>query len=196
MTGVNAAQGTAGREALYDTFAANATIMGAEVYRVAGPREARDLITRLIRGVQAARVAVAPAPLLAELDVVGAVGAAGAGLTTGSAREQAESADLGITACERVIAETGTLVQEATALDRRLVGMLPPVHLAVVPATGLTKSWRELLAELAGGDLPGYLAFISGPSRTADIERVLTIGVHGPGRLLVVVVDQEGGEGR
>ena len=187
--------GTPGRdtEALYGAFVDNSRALGAEVYRAGDPAAARELIERLVRETGAREVAVASAPLLDALEAEKAVTAAGAVVATGSVRERAVRAGLGITAFELAIAATGTLVQDATALDRRLVSMLPPVHLAVVPLSGLRADLREVMAELAERQMPGYLALVSGPSRTADIERVLTIGVHGPGRLMVVFVDGEGG---
>jgi L-lactate dehydrogenase complex protein LldG len=181
-------------EALYGTFVQSSRALGTEVYRT--NEAAGQLIARLIRDTGAEKVALAPAPLLTILEVEKAVAAAGAVLTTGGVRERAARAGLGITAFDLAIAETGTLVQDATALEPRLVSMLVPTHLAVVPLDGLRATWREAMAALAAGEIAGYLAFVSGPSRTADIERVLTIGVHGPGRLMVVFVDQGGGNSR
>jgi len=179
---------------MFETFVNRARALGTEVYRAGSPVAAGQLIEKLIREVGAKKVALAPAPLLDALAVEKAVAAAGAALlTSGGVRRRAEEADLGITAFDLAVAETGTLVQDATALDRRLISMLPPVHLAVVSTDGLVDTLRHAVNRLAAGGVPGYLAFVSGPSRTADIERVLTIGVHGPGRVMVVFVDREGG---
>ncbi|OAT81657.1 lactate utilization protein B/C [Desulfotomaculum copahuensis] len=182
--------------AMYESFVTKARALGTEVYRVDDPAAAKQLIEKLIREAGAKKVALVPAPLLDALDMEKVVSAARAELlTAGSVRKRADEADLGITTFDLAIAETGTLVQDATALDRRLVSMLPPVHLAVMPLDGLTATFRQAIANLAAGEIPGYLAFVSGPSRTADIERVLTIGVHGPGRLIVVFIDEQEGRG-
>lgn len=99
---------------------------------------------------------------------------------------------VGISQLDLAIADTGTLCQDATDVNMRLVSTLPGVHIALVPTDGLVTNLAEAL-EKYQGMVPGYLAFITGPSRTADIERVLTIGVHGPERLIVLFVDQVGG---
>lgn len=179
---------------IYEAFVNSARVLGTEVYRAGSPAAGGQLIARLIQEAGAQKVALAPAPLLDALAAEKAVAASGAALlTAGGVRRRAEEADLGITAFDLAVAETGTLVQDATDLDRRLISMLPPVHLAVVPTDGLVDTLRHAVERLAAGGVPGYLAFVSGPSRTADIERVLTIGVHGPGRVMVVFVDREGG---
>ncbi|HHW42208.1 lactate utilization protein [Desulfofundulus thermobenzoicus] len=183
-------------EALYALFLTRARALGAEVHRVQNPADAGKLIQDLLHRENVRRVAVAGTPIVKSLDIHALVGAAGAEVTAGNAREQAEPADLGISFFEMAIAETGTLVQDATDINRRLVSMLPPVHVALAPTTGLVGTLREAIDYLAArGEIPGYLAFVSGPSRTADIERVLTIGVHGPGKVYVIFMD-EGGESR
>jgi len=103
-------------------------------------------------------------------------------------REQAAQAAFGVSQMDWALADTGTLVQDATAVAQRLVSTLPPVHIALVPTAGLLPDLPALLSRVDPRQ-SGYLAFITGPSRTADIERVLTIGVHGPKRLIALFVD-------
>ncbi len=79
-----------------------------------------------------------------------------------------------------------------TPVDKRLVSTLPPLHIALVAP----QACCPILPRCSRAIDPrtvGYLSFITGPSRTADIERVLTIGVHGPERLIIVCVDELGG---
>ena len=89
------------------------------------------------------------------------------------------------------LADTGTLVQDATAVDQRLVSTLPTIHVALIATDGLRPDMPTWLAD-ADPNRMGYLSMITGPSRTADIERVLTIGVHGPVRLIIIFVDELG----
>ncbi|MGA3090473.1 MAG: lactate utilization protein [Terriglobales bacterium] len=103
-------------------------------------------------------------------------------------RDNAAQAKVGISQMDWALADTGTLVQVADAVDKRLVSTLPPLHIALVPTASILPNLPSLLSKIAPKKA-GYLAFITGPSRTADIERVLTIGVHGPARLVIVMVD-------
>jgi L-lactate dehydrogenase complex protein LldG len=104
-------------------------------------------------------------------------------------QERAADALVGVSAMDGGIADTGTLFQDATAPELRLVSTLPPIHLAFVPTGRILPDLASALVKLDPSKSP-YLTFITGPSRTADIERVLTIGVHGPGRLVVVCYDR------
>ena len=105
----------------------------------------------------------------------------------------AESSSIGVSEMDVAIAETGTLAQDATDILKRLVSSLTFIHIAIVPTKNLIKDTTVYLDKLHENP-PGFAAFITGPSRTADIERVLTIGVHGPERLIIVFVDETGGE--
>ena len=70
---------------------------------------------------------------------------------------------------------------------------LPEIHVALLPARRILGGLADVVPKLRPGRAP-YISFLTGPSRTADIERVLTIGVHGPSRLVVVVHDGDGAE--
>jgi len=109
------------------------------------------------------------------------------GLRFDVTRQTAAAARVGISQLEAGIADTGTLAQDATDPAQRLVSTLPEVHIALLTADAIYSDLRALFAAMAPDRIP-YLALITGPSRTADIERVLTIGVHGPARLVIVVL--------
>jgi len=115
------------------------------------------------------------------------------GLKFGVTRELAADAKFGISQMEWSLADTGTLVQDSTAIEQRLVSSLPTIHIALVPTNGILPDMPTLLERLHPKE-SAYIAMITGASRTADIERVLTIGVHGPERLVIVFVDELGGK--
>ncbi len=96
-----------------------------------------------------------------------------------------------LTSADRAIAETGTLVLDSGSEDVRIATMLSETHIAWIPAGRIVPDTASLSAFLIGKmkSLPGYLAFITGPSRTADIERVLAIGVHGPQELHILIME-------
>lgn len=115
-----------------------------------------------------------------------------AGLKFEVTRELAAQAKFGISQMEWALADTGSLAQNSTAIDQRLVSSLSTIHIALVPTCGILPDMPALLSSVNPKDC-AYLAMITGPSRTADIERVLTIGVHGPERLVIIFVDELGG---
>jgi L-lactate dehydrogenase complex protein LldG len=90
--------------------------------------------------------------------------------------------DLGITEADYLLPETGTLVLRSSAERSRAVSLLPRMHLAIVRPSMLRADMHEVFAEAKDSH---YLVFITGPSRTADIELTVTLGVHGPKSLHV-----------
>ena len=104
-----------------------------------------------------------------------------------ASREELFSADLGVTAVQWAIAETGTLVLVSDEERHRLASLLPPVHIALLPRSRILANLGETLKTLRRPLSPA-VTFVTGPSRTADIELQLVIGVHGPRELHVVVV--------
>ena len=90
--------------------------------------------------------------------------------------------DLGVTEAEYLLPETGTLVLQSSAGKPRAVSLLPRVHLAIVGPEMLRADMHQVFAEAKERH---YLVFITGPSRTADIELTVTLGVHGPRNLYV-----------
>lgn len=104
-------------------------------------------------------------------------------------REVAAEADIGLTTAEWAIAETGSLVIKGGPRKGRSVTLLPPAHVAVVPVDRVLETVPDAIAKYAtDGGVPANLTFHTGPSRTGDIEMTLSVGVHGPGEVHVVLV--------
>ena len=95
--------------------------------------------------------------------------------------------DLGITEADYLLPETGTLVLTSSADKPRAVSLLPRIHLAIVRPDMLRADMHQVFAEAKDQH---YLVFITGPSRTADIELTVTLGVHGPKNLYVWMLDE------
>jgi L-lactate dehydrogenase complex protein LldG len=143
------------------------------------------------------RVAVDAALVEAGVRVVTMARSEGTGTPEG--RLMALEADLGITGAEYAIAETGTVALLPGSGLSRLTSLTPPVHLAIVEASTIVETLEELLAlrklaVLRGEDLGSSMNLISGPSRSGDIEQTITIGVHGPKKVHLVVLEEMGGE--
>jgi L-lactate dehydrogenase complex protein LldG len=96
--------------------------------------------------------------------------------------------DVGISSAQAAIAETGTLILDSAHERNRLVSLVPPVHIAILDASRIVETLGEALALLRKDDeISPAVTFITGPSRTADIELTLAIGVHGPRELYVII---------
>jgi L-lactate utilization protein LutC len=109
-------------------------------------------------------------------------------ITTSPSAVELFDYDVGISRAQAVIAETGTLLLESRSERHRLVSLVPPVHIAIVDAADICLTLGEALADVRRSEeLSPTITLITGPSRTADIELTLAIGVHGPQELYVIV---------
>jgi L-lactate dehydrogenase complex protein LldG len=112
-----------------------------------------------------------------------------------AARGAVDGDMVGITGCFRAIAETGTLMLCSGPATPPTVSLLPETHIAVVAAADIVasmeESWAALRAEF--GQLPRAVNFISGPSRTGDIEQTIVLGAHGPYRVHIIIVRNPAG---
>ena len=107
-----------------------------------------------------------------------------------SFKERIFSVDAAITTAAGAVADTGALILRPTAEEPRLMSLVPPVHIAVLPADAIHASLGDAMRD--GGwsaDMPTNLLLISGPSKTADIELTLAFGVHGPKELIVLILE-------
>ena len=101
-------------------------------------------------------------------------------------------ADIGITGVEYALAETGTFVMLSSPREGRLISLLPPVHIAVFSRSRILADLNELLSKIPNpAEQSSSMVLITGPSRTADIEQILVRGVHGPGEIYAVIVEEK-----
>jgi len=105
-------------------------------------------------------------------------------------RETCAQVDVGITSADYALAETGSLVVLTESNESRLLSLLPPCHIAVVARSRIVENLEELLTLLPEPTAASSaMVIITGPSRTADIEMLLVRGVHGPGEIHVVILE-------
>jgi len=182
---------------MFETFKAKAEAAGnTAVHRVATRDEAFSLIFEVLKKQEiqdtAGSWAVwAESPMLSGVDTK-ALEAKVPGLKIGVTPELAKGAKVGITQMDYGIAKTGTIAQDATKADQRMASTLPWVHIAVLGTNRIVPDLSDFMAKMHPSQ-SNYIALITGPSKTADIERVLAIGVHGPEHLVIVCVDELGG---
>jgi L-lactate dehydrogenase complex protein LldG len=182
--------------AVFESFKARAEAVSSEVHRFGGKGEALNFVLETLKkegvaDVPQARAVWADCPFLEGLDK-SRLAAEVPGLRFEVSRELAADARIGISQINWAVANTGTLVQDAAPVAQRLVSTLPIIHIALVSFGSIFPDLPSVLKQ-AHPRRSGYISMITGPSRTADIERVLTIGVHGPERLIIVFVDELGG---
>lgn len=102
-------------------------------------------------------------------------------------REEQGRAEIGLTGCEAVLAETGSLAMAAGPGRPRNPSLLPYVHVVVIRTSDIVLGMGEFFDVYKQQAVLPYVVFITGPSRTADIELSLTLGVHGPGQVIAVI---------
>ena len=180
---------------LLEMFKQNLESVGGHCIVVRDESEAAQALLGIINGLQvtplkAKRIALSDAPVVehliqqVELDVDE--------ITVTPNAAELFGYDVGITSAQAAIAETGTLVLESELERHRLVSLLPPVHVAIVEAARICRTIGEALSVVRPREtteLSRTITFITGPSRTADIELTLAIGVHGPQELYVIIIE-------
>ena len=179
--------------------------VGGVFYRVATPGDVPGVITRIARERDASRLVTWHPRALGvdwsrELSRDGLVttpmpeGAVTAEAEQGQLRALIAEADLGLTGVDLALAETGTLVLRSGPGRPRSTSLLPPYHVAVFDREALVESLQQVGVFLEAWNahdeaFGGMINFITGPSRTADIELTLTRGVHGPKEVHAIFVD-------
>ena len=168
-------------KALLDRFLLEARALGVEAFVEGSVASVRERLAAIV----GTRRVLSWNPERLPYDA-GAI-VAGACLGSAPLREQAD-AEIGVTGCDAAIAETGSLVLLSAPGAARTVSLLPPVHVALVRPQDLCFSMGGFFeASAARMADASSCTVVTGPSRTADIELSLTIGVHGPGRVVVII---------
>jgi L-lactate dehydrogenase complex protein LldG len=110
----------------------------------------------------------------------------------GYAVDDLESCDAGVTGCEVLVAQTGGIMVSVQNAGGRALSVLPPHHVVIARTSqmvpDLTAAFDHVRRKY-GNSWPSFMGFITGPSRTGDIERILVLGAHGPKRLTVILID-------
>lgn len=177
-------------------FAERATLVGMQVQRLKRGDVKKALATLFDESdVKQLSVAMAAGELC---DVVHeAARSCGATIIDGRGREGVDKQfdiDAGVTDVEAALAESGTLVCGTDPAHGRAPSLVPPIHIAIVQASQILPDMFDLWAKFNGTrglNMPSSIAFITGPSKTADIEGVLITGVHGPGAVHILIVEDE-----
>jgi len=181
---------------LYERFQTKLQNVAGECHRVKTFQEASELIVKIVQEKGIESIAMINSPMAKAMNLKEALSANGVKVFTDRYPETAASANAGITEMKWAVAELGTLVQYCEDVNERLCSSFTPIHIALVQTSTLLPDIMSALITIKNEPrIPGFVGFVTGPSRTSDIERVLTIGVHGPEQLIAVFVDEQVGEG-
>jgi L-lactate dehydrogenase complex protein LldG len=111
------------------------------------------------------------------------------GQTDGDLRAFCAAADAGLSSADAALAETGSVIISSGPTQSRMATLLPPIHIVLLPTSRLTSdifTWTQARQ----GATPANITLVSGPSKTADIEQTMAVGVHGPKRFVVILFDE------
>ena len=181
------AEGRGGQEVRIKHFTEQLAAVGAHCTTVRSETEAAVALARILTGAGARRVVGSDAPLVQRM-----LAAVGNDIVIDRlerlSRDELFACDAGVTTAQWGIADTGTLVLESARERSRLLSLVPPVHVAVLSMRCICESLGDALARLSVAS--HAITFITGPSRTSDIELTLVVGVHGPQTVHVLLMEE------
>ena len=178
------------KETLLENFRESLEFVGGNYSLVKNEAEAAQVLSSIISEKKAGKIAISDSPLVKR--IVGFIETSPE-FVENAPPEFLFGSDLGVTSAQWAIAETGTLVLEAESERHRLTSLVPPVHVCILEARNIRQTLGEIL-EVLQTRLSRAVTFVTGASRTSDIELTLAIGVHGPGELHVILIDKDENE--
>ncbi len=182
---------------LVDVFEEELTLLGAHVTRASSQEELLTTLTDICQRESYRAIVLSREPYVEESGLELELGKRLSGFSLSKVSEtnpieQLQRADVGITACDYLAAETGTIVLRSSSAAPRTLSLLPRAHIVIAKESQLLPTVAACLEKLrADGDSltsSSCITLVTGSSRTADIEKVLVKGVHGPKDLYVLVV--------
>jgi L-lactate dehydrogenase complex protein LldG len=177
---------------MLDEFRRKAEPLGVTVLRAASDEAAAQTVADLAHSLDAECVVVA-SEVMQRMPGMGTVlTSAGLRVRAPASPQETRDAPLGLSMGRLAIAETGSVLLSEPSLEDRAVSMLTLAHTTICPTAALVASLDDaapLIRQLALAQGGGFSTLVTGPSRTADIERVLTVGVQGPGKVMTLFVD-------
>ncbi|HLO65178.1 MAG TPA: lactate utilization protein C [Azonexus sp.] len=167
---------------LVDRFRAKAESLASTLDAVAERSAAPGAVARYL-AAQSKAAQIVVTPDIADLDW------AASGIQS-EARGAVDADQVGVTGCFCAVAETGTLVLLSGPDSPATVSLLPETHIALVDAARIVATMEDAFALLRAerGEVPRAVNFVSGPSRTGDIEQTIVLGAHGPCRVHLILI--------
>jgi L-lactate dehydrogenase complex protein LldG len=193
-------------EELANRFESELKSLGCNAHRASSISELKSLLCSILGRIQAKSVVISRNPILNHLQIAKMLEGQGIKVHAwpasgeerperGSFRDECFAVGAGITGVDFALAETGSLVLTSLTEGSQLTSLAPPVHIALYRGGQIRGSLDEVLQELPisrGPETPSptrSLVFVTGASKTADIEQILVRGVHGPGAVHAILVE-------
>ena len=177
---------------LLDEFREKAEPLGVTVLRVASAAAAAQAVADWAQSLETDGVVVASEVTERMPGIAPALTSAGLQIRPPTSPAETRDSPLGLSMGRLAIAETGSVLLSEPTLEERSIGMLTLAHATICPTAALVASLEDaapVIRELSLAQGGAFSTLVTGPSRTADIERVLTVGVQGPGKVMTLFVD-------
>ncbi len=180
---------------LLDMFMNEITKVSGKAIILKSENEIKDYVIRLVEEHSAKSLAIWGSDFLKQINLREFLEIKGLKFAPPNSKEEMAKADIGITEADFGIADTGTLVLIANEMQPRSVSLIPPIHVAILQSDVILEKMEDVFAILKNSldetgsiaKLTSCITFITGPSRTGDIELHITLGVHGPKELVVLI---------
>jgi L-lactate dehydrogenase complex protein LldG len=179
-------------ERLLDEFREKAEPLGVSVLRVASAEAAAQAVADWALSLEADCIVIASEVTQQMPGIAAALTSAGLRVRASASPAETRDAPLGLSMGHLAVAETGSVLLSEPSLADRSVGMLTLAQATICPTFALVASLDDaapLIRRLSLAKGGAFSTLVTGPSRTADIERVLTVGVQGPGKVMTLFVD-------
>jgi L-lactate dehydrogenase complex protein LldG len=177
---------------LLGEFREKAEPLGVSVLRVASYEDAALAVADWAQSLEVDSVIVTSEVTQQMPGIAPALTSAGLRVRPPASPSETRDAPLGLSMGRLAVAETGSVLLSEPTLEERSVGMLTLAHATICPTAAIVASLDDaapLMRELSLAKGGAFSTLVTGPSRTADIERVLTVGVQGPGKVMTLFVD-------
>jgi len=177
---------------LLEEFREKAETLGVTVLRVASAADAAQAVADWAQSAEAESVIVASEVTRRMPGIETVLTSAGLRVRAPASPDETRDSRLGLSIGRLAIAETASVLLSEPTLEDRSIGMLTLAHATICPTAALVASLEDaapVIRELSLARGGAFSTLVTGPSRTADIERVLTVGVQGPGKVMTLFVD-------
>lgn len=178
-------------EELYENFKKNLENVNGNCLR-GSKADLGKMIADIFAQEKITSISLLESQLLKEAKIVSDIEKAGITVHLDHIRLHAETDKGGVSEAQHGIAELGTIVQEGDNVDGRIISTMSECYVGIVKGSTIVPTYDDMFDILSKmPEIPNFVGFVTGPSRTADIECVSTVGVHGPIKVYIIVVDDE-----